>query len=130
MDEIACGIVRFTAGHESRLAAADVDVLRDFLELRGVGNRSQVVLVKPGRTDAQGLRPPRDAVNDLVVDPFVGNHSRAGRTLLALEPERGGANAGDGLVDIRAGVVDDRVLSATAGDDPFQPALPRLNPRA
>ena len=111
------------AGPELRLAPADLDVVRHGLELPLGGDGAEEVLRVPRRA-LRELRGPRDdRVDETPVEAPVDDRARAGRALLALEPERGGDDLRDREVEVRVLVDDDEVLAAHLEDDALDPAL-------
>src|SRR5215469_3022712 len=110
------------AGNEASIFLALLDVSQDSLHRAFVDHRSQVRIVG-GISDFQLLDSGFQLLQKLVVDAVIDDGPGAGRTLLSLEPERGGSDAFNRGVDVSVSIDDDRIFPAHFENRALDPEL-------
>src|SRR6202035_4733553 len=118
------GVTR-AAGDQASIFFADFDIAEDIFHRTFVDDGSHV-WVLGGIADGNALDAGFQFLQELVVDAFVDDGARAGRTLLALEAESRLSYAFDGGVNIGVGIDDDGVFAAHFEDGALDPELAGL----
>src|SRR5258706_9570784 len=104
------GIAR-AAGDQASIFFADLDIAEDVFHRTFVDDGSHVWVL--GRIAyGNALDAGFQFLEELVVNAFVDDGARTGRTLLALEAESGRGHAFDGGVNIGVGIDDHGVFAA------------------
>src|SRR5277367_4894333 len=124
LDEIAFASIlgQTTAGDQAPVFLAVLDIFEDRLHGAFVDHRAHVRILG-WIADCDLLHARLKLLQKLIVDALVNNGARAGRTLLALEAERGLGNTLDGSIKITVGVDDDRVFPTHFEDGALDPEL-------